>query len=182
MRHRRLLPVLLVALIAAPAAASDLWFHLRVDSRTDGKAQVRVNVPVSLIEAALPLIPKHASGECRFEVDGHRIRPAEFRAALLTLRKSAEDTPVTLAAEGESLVVYRRADYVFMDVTQTDGARSVIRLPLDLAEAMVPGEDDEVDLRAAARALVRRGPGELMAVASEDATVRIWIDESNESR
>lgn len=182
MRHRTLLPALIVALIATPVAASDLWFHLRVDGRTNGKSQVRINVPVSLVEAAIPLIPRHASGDCRIEVDGRRIKPAEFRAALRSLRNSAEDTPVTLASDGESLVVYRRADYVFMDVTRSDGERSVVRLPFDLAEAMVPGDAGDVDLQAAARALVRRGPGELMAVASDDATVRIWIDASNESR
>lgn len=181
MRHRTLLPALIVALIASPVAASDLWFHLRVDERSDGNTKVRVNVPLAIVEAALPLIPKHNPDHRRLEVNGREIQPEQFRGALRALRNSAEDMPVTIAVDGENVVFSRRADVVFMDVEHHDGERAVIRMPFDLAEALVAGEGNEVDMRGAARALVRRGAGELLTVATDDSTVRMWIDDSSES-
>lgn len=183
MRHRILLPALCIALLAAPVAAADLFFHLRVDERDGGTTRVRINVPVSLLEAALPLIPeRHEIHGSHIEVNGREFHAAELREALAAVRKSAENTPVTVALDDENAVFYRKADVVFIDVTHSDGERGVIRMPFDLAEALVAGDGNEVDVRAAARVLIRRGEGELMTVMTDDAAVRMWVDTKPESR
>ena len=61
---------MLLWVVAAPAsaAASDRWFHVRVDDRSTGGAEVSVNLPLNLIEMALNMIPEEFSQEVSDEV------------------------------------------------------------------------------------------------------------------
>jgi hypothetical protein len=43
-------------------------------------------------------------------------------------------------------------------------------------DALLSGNEDELDIQAAINALVQEGEGELVTVTSDDENVRIWVD------
>ena len=47
---------------------------------------------------------------------------------------------------------------------------------MTVAAALSAGNQQTLDLHAAARALVERGAGELVLINSDDSRVRIWAD------
>jgi hypothetical protein len=54
-----------------------------------------------------------------------------------------------------------------------------IRIPISVAEALVQGEGDELDLGAAIEALAKLDSTELVSVKDGEDRVRIWIDTKN---
>ena len=56
-----------------------------------------------------------------------------------------------------------------------------VRVPLAVVDALLSGEGDSLDIRAAIEALAEHGEGELVAVSERDEQVRVWIDRTAES-
>ena len=68
-----------------------------------------------------------------------------------------------------------------MDEDFEGGDQVEIRVPISVLDALVSGDDDELDLLAAVRALGEHEEETLVMVQETDSTVRIWIDRKNES-
>jgi hypothetical protein len=57
-----------------------------------------------------------------------------------------------------------------------------IQVPVAVLHALVSGDEGELDVAAAIRALGKHDTGDLVTVNDDDGTVvRIWIDETNAS-
>ena len=57
----------ILLLAAGGAMAADLWLHVRVEEK-DG-ATVKVNLPVTMLEKAMTMIPEEHFHEGRIEID-----------------------------------------------------------------------------------------------------------------
>ena len=69
-RVKILVVVAAIALLAAAGAgAEERWFHVRVTEGGDHGANVSVNLPLTLIEMALALIPAEVHEEMSFELN-----------------------------------------------------------------------------------------------------------------
>jgi len=179
----------LVALLAAgtAAAAGDMWIHVRVDEG-DGGARVKVNLPLTMAEQAVQMIPEeHSHGRVhagKVHIDGldHTdITVSELRELWNDLRDSADATLIEVEDDGERVLVTKSGGYLLVDVQGSDGEQVDVRVPGAVVDALLSGEGEELDLSAALRALSASGAGELVAVTDDETQVRIWIDATPEA-
>lgn len=192
MKSLKILAVALVALAAtlalnstAHAAPADLWLHVHVDEQGDDAARVKVNVPLSLVEKVLTLVPdqeEFRGGKVIFHEED--FTAAELRELWQALKESPDATYVEVEEGTQKVKVAKSGGYLLVHTVEPseDGERVDVRIPEEVVEALLSGEGDELDVAAAVRALADRGEGELVTVDSHDAKVRIWVDRTAESR
>ncbi len=185
MNRRRmiLLAVALLVLPAGTAAASGRWIHLAVDEGGGG-ARVRVNLPLALVERVAEMVPPEARGRSRLVIGDEEVTARELRAIWRSLERGRNVRRIEVADPDETVYAWRHGNLLHLRVRDRPyhepwRAEDVhVTLPAPVVEALLSGPEDELDLRAAIRALARQGEGELVTAAGDDETVRIWVDGS----
>ena len=173
--HRISTVFLAVLVIAGAASASNLWFHVRVDE-ADG-AKVTVNLPVSMIEKAIQMIPEEHLSDHGMLFSDHEMTPAQLRELWMELRDSPDMTFVKVEEEGEDVKVWKESVLLYVSVIEEkDNEKVDVRVPFAVVDALLSGNEDELDIEAAINALVQEGEGELVTVTSDDDNVRVWVD------
>ena len=180
MSNRR--KILLVALVlgfglSSLASAAGLWLHVRVEE-ADG-AKVKVNVPASMVEKAIAMIPDEhmRHGRIHFDDEWDHMTPAQLRELWQEIKDSPDMTFVTVEEDDESVRVWKEAGYLKVHVIEEHRNEQVdVQVPLAVVDALLSGEGDELDIEGAIRALVDQGEGELVTVKGDDETVRVWVD------
>jgi hypothetical protein len=174
--------LVLVVGAAGVASASGLWLHVRVDE-TDG-ARVKVNVPVSMVEKAIAMVPEEHLREGKIHLSEccEDMSPAELRELWQEIKNSPDMTFVTVEEDDESVRVWKEAGYLKVHVLEQDKNEQVdVQVPLKVVDALLSGEGDELNIEAAIRALVEEGEGELVTVTGDNETVRVWVDDIAEA-
>jgi hypothetical protein len=181
-RKTFLTTLILILTLATTGAAGDRWLHVAVDGKYEDGERVRVNVPLSLVEAVIPLIEDDDfHGGCIVIEDEEFER--EELVALLAAVRDAEDGEYVTVEDGEDHVrVSKRDEYFHIDVDEGPyGDQVEVKFPMEVLTAMLSGDDDELDLMAGIEALGKHGEGELVTVNDDEAVVRVWIDDRNQS-
>jgi hypothetical protein len=80
------------------------------------------------------------------------------------------------ATESAPRIDWGRRERPFAPSRPWDREDVHVKMPAAVVEALLSGDEDELDVAAAIRALARHGEGELVTVSGDDETVRIWID------
>lgn len=182
----RLLTLAAVALAATAlpaAAAPDLWLHVHVDESGSENAQVRVNLPLSLIESMLPMIEGASEiQDGRIVIDDSELSVDDLRRVLHSLVDSPNTTFAEVQTDDERVVFFKDGAYLRVETEATaEGTEVRARFPIAVLEALVSGPANELDVAAALRALADHGAGDLVTVRDRDATVRVWIDDLPEA-
>lgn len=168
----------LAVMAGTASAADDLWLHVKVDEG-DG-AKVTVNLPVSIIEKAIPMLPAHELHHARISAEHADIELEDLRELWQEVRSSPDMTFVTVEDDGENVRVWKKSDWVYVEVRDEEGPESVdVKVPLAVVDALLAGE--EIDIEGAVRALVEHGKGEFVTVSDRDDNVRVWIDDTPEA-
>lgn len=179
------LAALLMMAIGTADADSDLWLHVRVDG--DDGERVSVNLPLSLVEKAIPMIPNEHFHDGEFVLDdihwghGHRMSVADLRDLWNELSSSPDMTYVTVEEHDETVTVSKQDGYLLINTEEHDDESVEVRVPMTVVDALLSGEGESLDIRAAIEALAAHGEGELVAISEDDEQVRVWIDASAES-
>ncbi|MFN0149993.1 MAG: hypothetical protein ACKVU1_04665 [bacterium] len=178
------------------------WLHVRVDELSANGEKVSVNVPLSLVEALVPLIDHDEIYGGKLRLSGHDLTAAELRAVHKALSTAPDGEFVTIAGSDENVRVAKEGGYLLVNVDSNDRHSSEddesgesagadrkkhaehveARIPMDVVEALLSSGTDELDLMAAIRALAEHGETELVAVSEGDGTVRVWVDSSPAGR
>ena len=184
--HRTfVLAVAVVLTLALPlgAAASDRWFHVHVEDRSSGGAEVGVNLPLSLIESAVKLIPEEVSrelsNELQIELDDVGFSVDELRDLWSEIRDGDDATYVTLRDEDHNFEVRKAGDFLLVESDESSDTQIDVRFPLPVIDALLAGPEGRLDFSAAIRALAEYDDGNMVTVHDRDTTVRVWIDSSN---
>ncbi|MEM7481044.1 MAG: hypothetical protein AAF481_07695 [Acidobacteriota bacterium] len=176
------LALLLLLTCVGSAAASDLWLHVHVDEGEDG-AQVRVNLPLSVAEKALAMIPEQELENGRIQIDDTDFSIAELRELWRSVTDLDDVVFVDIDDKDQRLQVRKEDGYLRVATVESrNGEHIDARLPLEVVEALLSGEGNEIDLMGALRALADRGEGELVTVTDNDTHVRVWVDRFAEAR
>jgi len=193
MRQRLLVVTFAVGAVLASAGtlgASELWLHVRVDEDGPRDTRVRVNLPFSLIERALPLVPDLEPGrhDCwrshghqgTVRIDGEEIGVEELREMLANMESAADGTRFQHEMEWETVTYYKDRDLVRLETRNRkyDDDVSNIRVPLGLVRSLIAPEGQTVSFREVSRWLVERGEGEILLVDDDRTRVRVWVDDS----
>ncbi len=168
----------------AAEAKTDLWLHVKVNEGSGDGGRVSLSLPLSVVEAAAPLLPAEARTASRLRVGDQELSVGDLRRIWRQVRSAPDATFLTVddasgqvrvARQGETLVI-RAVD------AGRHGDRVEIRLPAAVVDALLAGNDQSLDLAGAITALARSGAGELVTVNGEHDTVRLWVDGDAGSR
>lgn len=180
-----ILAVSVVLFLAVPlaASASERWLHVQVDDRSSGGAEVLVNLPLSLIESALKLIPEEitrdVSAELRIELNDAGFSLDELRSLWDEIRAGEDATYLTVREDGTNFHVRKSGDWLIVESEESSDTQIDVRFPLPVVDALLSDPDGRVDFSAAIRALADYDEGDIVTVRDGDTTVRVWVDSSN---
>jgi hypothetical protein len=186
MRNRIHIAALIVLALPAVALAGDQqthWLHVAVE---DGSDRVRVNVPMNVVSAALPLIEdEHMSGG-KVRIDDFDMDPEDIVAFLRAVRDAEDGEYVNVEDRHDRVKVSKQGEYLWVrvheDWDEADAEETVVvKMPIEVLSALVSGEDDELDVMAALDVLSRYEGEDLVTVNDEGTSVRIWVDRENQS-
>lgn len=160
------------------AAQGGAWLHVRVDERAR-PSKVSVNLPVSVVEAALRAAPDRVISEGRLHLghEGKGVSVADLRRAWQELRATGDAEYATVEEEDQKVRVARAGNLVLVHVEKPAGREAVrVEVPIEVVDALLSGEGEELNVRAAFAQLQKRR-GDIVRINDEHSTVRIWIDE-----
>ena len=182
MRNKALFALLLLTLSFTGAAAADQWIHVKVENHDDDEL-VTVNLPFTLLNAAVAMISEEIKAEGELELDELDMDWNELMTLWGEIKNAPEATFVTVATQDEKVVVKKEGEFVRVQTTERseDGADVDVKFPLTVVDALLSGPEGTFDFVAAIEALADYGPGELVTVRDGDETVRVWIDDRNET-
>ena len=180
--------ILVFTTLAWPA---DRWIHIRViESGPDGD-RVRVNIPLSLAEAVLPTIHSGNFYDGKVKVEGHAFDQVDVRAILEAVRNTRDNQYVTVESRDQNVEVAKSGEFLLIKVHENArrSARKAeaskaehtvdIKVPFKVANALLSGPNDELNVLAAVRALNEYANLELVSVKDDNDDVRIWVDSNN---
>lgn len=185
-RFRLIIAVLAVLFLtfgASSAAASEQWIHIKIDGGNDDE-QVTVNLPLSLLSAAVAMIPDEVYDEAEIALDDLEMDWQELRDLWSQIKTSADATYVTVQSKDETIKVMKEAGYLVVTTAEQHNRRGTdidVRFPLDVVDALFSGPGNRLDFAAALHALAAHGPDHLVSVRDGDETIRVWIDGHNEA-
>ena len=175
----------LAALVALPAiaAAATPWIHIRVDE-PEKQSKVSVNLPLSVVEVALEAAPEMIESHGDLHLgENHKLHIETARKVWKELSAVGDAELVTAESEDENVRVMRKGDLVqvFVDKKGKEGEGDEevrIEVPVALVDAILSGEGEEINLKAALTELQNQR-GNIVTVREKGTSVRIWIDEQN---
>jgi hypothetical protein len=182
MKKRFLAGVGLVALLVLPAAThaetDTPWIHVRVEEAKK-QSKVAVNLPLSVVEVALEAAPEmiESHGKIRFG-EKHGMKLEDVRKIWAELSAVGDAELVTVEDKDETVKVWRKDDQVHVRVEKAGKEEVRVQVPVSLVDALLSGEDDTVNIKAAVAELQKKR-GDIVTVSEPDTTVRIWIDGQN---
>ncbi len=183
---RRLIPTavavaLLLAVAALPAAASDYWLHVKVEEADD--TRVMVNLPMSVIDKALPMLPQEHLRRSHIHMEEWDLSLGELRELWREVQDTPDATFVTVEDGDERVRVWKEGGYFKVSVVDGHGGETVdVKLPARVVDALLSGEGEELNLAAAFEALRDAGAGDLVTISGQNEQVRVWIDQIAEAR
>jgi hypothetical protein len=174
---------LLLLVTAGVAQASDLWFHVTVKENTED-ANVSINLPLAFVEKALAMIPVEATETGSIVLGDEQVSAAELRDLWNSVQQVRDTNFVTIQKGDDVLRFSKAGRYLTVKGTAPDseGTTIDVKIPASVVDALLSNGDNSLNLAAALEALAAEGEGELAAINSNDAKVRVWIDSFPEVR
>jgi hypothetical protein len=154
------------------------WVHIRVEEPSRS-SKVSVNLPLSVVHAALKAAPEHVTSHGRIHLGLRHgdLSIADMRRLWSELKAAGDADLVQVEEKDQHVTVARKGELVQVHVRKDDGDEEVsVEVPVSLVDALLATDGDELDIRAALEQLEDRR-GEIVRVKDKDSSVRIWIDE-----
>ncbi|MCA9730029.1 MAG: hypothetical protein KC729_20265 [Candidatus Eisenbacteria bacterium] len=174
-------------LVGSAMAGDQYWLHVRIDSDDPDGDRVRVNVPIELIETLLPMIETEEFGHGRIRVDDTDLDGVELRKLWNAVRDTKDGQFVSVESRHESVSVAKEGGLLKIRVLEhhrrhedEQGNHIDVQLPIKVVDAMLSGNEDELDLVAGLQALREHGSSILVTGSDDGSDIRIWIDEKAE--
>lgn len=174
--------LLLVSTLAAATVAAqssqDTWLHIRVEEEAQSES-VKVNVPLQLAETVLPMldVPELKSG--KIKLNQRELTVSELRSLWAALKTHGEIPLVEVSSPEEQVQVSFKNGQLYVTTTENSEKTVFVQIPAEVVDALLSGEGEELDLRAALAVLRNAPPRELVRIRDKDSSVRVWTDGSS---
>ncbi len=153
------------------------WIHVEVVESGDKAEKINVNLPLALAEVALEVLPDEATANVAEKFHEHGMSLADLRKLWAELKSAGDAELVTVESNDEKVRVVREDDLIRVRVEDRGGeALEQVRvdIPVPVVDALLSGEGEELNLRAAIQQLENRR-GDIVTVDDGDSKVRVWI-------
>jgi hypothetical protein len=162
-------------------AADDYWLHVRISEDEHGGEQIKINMPIRLVETMLPMIETPELREGRIKIEDSEFTGDDLRKIWQALRDSDDGEFLTIETNDESVRVAKEDGLLKIEMRDLDdeGNFADIQIPLKVVDALLSGDDDELDLLAGLQALQKPGHEIRVTINDDHAAVLIWVDESS---
>jgi hypothetical protein len=171
--------MLVLAGVRGEAQSGSPWLHIRVEE-VDRQSRVHVNLPLTVVEAALKAAPETLSSHGKLHL-GKGVRSlslADMRKVWTELKASGDVDLVTVEDKDETVKVARKGDLVLVKVDRLGKEEVNVEIPVSLVDALFSTEGEELNVKAALLELQKRR-GDIVRVSDANSKVRVWIDEKN---
>lgn len=176
---KRIFPISIVALwmilSTASAFAQAEWLHVHV-TEGGGKEKVRINLPLSMVDALLPIIEKQHLGELKSKLPSDKFTVSDLRTAWSELKDQGDFQFVSVDSGDTRVRVALESGYVVIRSIEDSDQEVLVQVPGAVVDALLSGPGEELNLAAAVRALRASGASEFVNVRDGDTHVRVWID------
>ncbi len=120
--HSLLILTLVLATAGLASDADEKWIHVKVD---DGEEQVMVNLPLSLVRAALAVIPEEVHQEVHQEMevafDELHMQWGELLEFWQAVKEAPEAKFVTVKTKQETFEGIKKGDFVLDQTSEVEG-------------------------------------------------------------
>jgi hypothetical protein len=173
--------ILTLAVSVALAGPSTRWFHIRVEEKGENGETVRINLPVELVESILPIIDDNDFHHGTVRLDSKDVDAAQLRQMLAAVRDAEDGEYVTVDGPDEKVRIRKEDGILFINVDDRGEAPEQVnvKIRMDVLDAMLSGNSDELNIAAGLKKLGEADEGDLVTVYGDDETVHIWIDSRN---
>ena len=158
---------------------SEPWIHVEIDR--DGDDHINLNLPLAAIEAAIALAPSSIVENGQLQLgQAHEVPVAAIRGMWEELRSVGNAEFATIQHEGNDVRIAREGDTILVRVNEEgddDDADVRVEIPVPVVDALLSGEGDMLNIRAAIQELSAMR-GEMVRVIEANNNIRIWIDET----
>ena len=169
--------VLLCAGISS--AATKLWVHVHVED-TAKEEKVKINLPLSVIEAMLPMIEEEQIRKGSLHINDHNFRVEDLRKVWNEIRNEGDMDFITVEGRDGNVRVSIQGNFLLVQPDEKSKHSKVdIRMPLQVVDAMLSGSGNELNLTAGIKALKDSGVKDIITVNDDHSSVRVWIDDKN---
>jgi hypothetical protein len=171
--------VLALAGVRGEAQSASPWLHIRVEE-ADRQSKVHVNLPLTVVEAALKAAPDTLSshGKIHLGPGGRNLSLADMRKMWAELKASGDVDLVTVEEKDENVKVARKGDLVLVKIERLGKEEVNVEVPVSVVDALFSTEGDELNVKAALLELQKRR-GDIVRVSDANSKVHVWIDEKN---
>lgn len=162
-------------------AASQQWVHVHIENPAN-EERVRLNIPITLVESMMPLIEEKGMEKGVVRLHEKDLTVKDLRDMWKQIRQQGDSEFVSIQNRDTNIRVFTKGGYLYVQPQDSSKKNVDIRLPLAVVDAMLSGQGEELNLKAAVKALKDSGVKDIITVKDEEKTVRVWIDESNQAR
>src|SRR5579864_4487324 len=106
---------------AAAEAKTNLWLHIKVHDGHDD-SRVSINLPLSVVEAATPLIPEEVRTASQLRVDGHDLSVPDLRRIWREVQRQPDAAYVTIDEGHARVRVARSGGYLLIRAADRDAS------------------------------------------------------------
>ena len=153
------------------------WIHIEIDR--EGDDHVNLNLPLAAIEAALALAPESIVRDGQLQLGQQQVPVAVIRGMWQELRSVGDAEIATIQHEGNNVRIAREGETILVRVSSEDddGEDVRVEIPVPVVDALLSGDGDMLNIRAAIQELSTMR-GEMVRVIAANNNIRVWIDES----
>ena len=156
------------------------WIHVEVVGDGDDAGNVSVNLPLAAAEVLMSMIPpdRIGGGEIRLTDTGVSVSISAVRKMWGQLMDAGDAEFLTFEQEDDTVRVARSGDEIQIRMARAGdpGETAEMRLPVAVVDALLSGDGDSLNLRAALDQLSQLR-GDIVSVRENDRRIRVWIDE-----
>jgi hypothetical protein len=182
---RKRIAIFLLALLLCGSwalAQSSHWLHIQVEEAGAKGEQVKVNVPLGLVETVLPMVEEKELTNGKIRLGDLPLTVAQMREIWQSLKAEGDFELASIKEAEMNLRIFKEGDSLYVRSTEDSKQEISVTVPAAVVDALLSGEDDELNIMAAAKALAQTGEGELVSIRDGDETVRVWVDTSGGSQ
>lgn len=171
------------ACLVGLAGAQDVpqpWIHVEVVGDGDNEGTASVNLPLAAAEVLVSMIPpdRIGGGEIRLTDSGVSVSIPAVRKMWGQLMDAGDAEFITVETDRDTVRVARSGDDIEVRMARggDGGETAEMRMPVAVVDALLSGDGDTLNLRAAVEQLGRLR-GDIVRVREDDRRIRVWIDE-----